>query len=200
VTLFELEDEDEREWREIPGFALYAVSRDGLVQRTVGGSGAQKGLVLKKQSQKGGYVRAYLCKTGRTQDDPISPRMIHRLVWEAFVGPIPAGMQINHINGIKTDNRLENLEVVTPKENIWHGIRTGLIKRRGVDNPRAKLSEQDVWDVLRMLASGLYPTAISRKYGVAATTIRYIQTGQNWSWLTMLNKESQNGTQQTFGF
>lgn len=46
---------------------------------------------------------------------------VHRLVWESFKGEIPDGMQINHLNEIKDDNRLENLNLVTPKENINYG-------------------------------------------------------------------------------
>lgn len=46
---------------------------------------------------------------------------VHRLVWESFNGKIPDGMQINHLNEVKDDNRLENLSLVTPKENINYG-------------------------------------------------------------------------------
>ena len=52
----------------------------------------------------------------------------HRLVLESFIGNIPKDMQVNHINGIKQDNTLENLEIVTRSENIKHAFRTGLIK------------------------------------------------------------------------
>lgn len=44
--------------------------------------------------------------------------LLHRLIWETFVGEIPQGYQIDHINTIKTDNRLDNLRCVTPKENM----------------------------------------------------------------------------------
>ena len=47
-----------------------------------------------------------------------TPHYVHRFVWEWFNGPIPEGYQINHINENKEDNRLENLELVTAKENI----------------------------------------------------------------------------------
>lgn len=46
------------------------------------------------------------------------PHYVHRFIYEWFNGPIPEGYQINHINEFKTDNRLENLELVTQKENI----------------------------------------------------------------------------------
>lgn len=54
----------------------------------------------------------------------------HRLIWESVHGPIPSGMQINHINGVKADNRIANLELVTPAENVHHALTTGLHGRR----------------------------------------------------------------------
>ena len=45
------------------------------------------------------------------------PRREHRLIWEEAYGPIPSGMQIDHINGIRTDNRLENLRLATNQQN-----------------------------------------------------------------------------------
>lgn len=45
---------------------------------------------------------------------------VHRAVWEAFHGPIPSGLEINHINTIRDDNRLENLELVTSRQNHLH--------------------------------------------------------------------------------
>lgn len=53
---------------------------------------------------------------------------VHRAVIETFRGPIPPKMQVNHINGIKTDNRLLNLEVVTRSDNMRHAYKTGLLK------------------------------------------------------------------------
>ena len=47
----------------------------------------------------------------------IGLRRAHRVIWETLVGEIPECMQIDHINTIRTDNRLENLRIVTPKEN-----------------------------------------------------------------------------------
>ena len=56
-----------------------------------------------------GYIRRYDKISGR-------PRMEHNIVWEQHNGPIPTGFQVHHINHIKNDNRIENLELLTPLE------------------------------------------------------------------------------------
>lgn len=52
---------------------------------------------------------------------------VHRLVCEAFNGPIPKGYVVNHIDGNKANNNIENLEAVTPKQNMQHAYKMGLI-------------------------------------------------------------------------
>lgn len=49
--------------------------------------------------------------------------LVHRLVWEAFNGPIPEGLEINHKNRNRADNRLENLELLTHLENMRYSAR-----------------------------------------------------------------------------
>lgn len=63
--------------------------------------------------------------------------MAHRFVWEAVYGPIPNGMQINHKNGIKHDNRISNLELVTASENMKHAYANGLACAKGERNGRS---------------------------------------------------------------
>lgn len=87
----------------------YQVSNLGRVRKSVSGE------VLQTRIGYKGYVR-------------ILERSLHHLVLEAFVGPCPTGYQCNHKNGIKDDNRLENLEWVTAQENIRHSWRLGLSK------------------------------------------------------------------------
>jgi len=63
------------------------------------------------------YVRFSPCKDGK-----YTKVAVHRAMWEAFVGPIPAGMEINHKNLDRADNRLDNFELLTHRENIQHAI------------------------------------------------------------------------------
>lgn len=103
----------------------------------------------------------------------------HRIVWHALNGPIPKGMVINHKNGIKDDNRLENLEMVTPSQNISHANRHGLRDQRGERNPSAKLTNRQVAEIRLIYSHGGYTQgALGKKYGVSFQTISSIVRGK----------------------
>lgn len=101
----------------------------------------------------------------------------HRIVWQVLHGPIPQDMVINHKNGIKTDNRIQNLEMVTPNENHQHAIALGLVDNRGERSPRAKLTQSQV-DEIR--ASDMTPKQLSEIYGVGAAHIKGIKRYETW--------------------
>lgn len=73
--------------------------------------------ILKPNRNSSGYVRVPLYN----DENEYKQTLVHRLVYMAHVGPIPKGMQINHKDEDKTNNCIENLEVVTPKQNIHYG-------------------------------------------------------------------------------
>lgn len=113
------------QWKDIIGYeGLYEASNLGRVkslERYVKHGGlliCRKERILKPflQRQNKRYLQVRLYKDG-------SKKLfsVHRLVWEAFNGKIPEGMQINHINEDPSDNRLENLNLMTPKENCNWG-------------------------------------------------------------------------------
>lgn len=70
----------------------------------------------------------YLVVSIRENTEKSRNYFLHRLAMMAFVGQCPEGFEINHINGIKTDNRLPNLEYVSHEDNMKHAFDTGLIK------------------------------------------------------------------------
>ena len=102
----------------------------------------------------------------------------HRMIWQHVHGQIPAGMEINHKNGIKTDNRIENLELVTRSENALHASRTGLTDYAGERNGRAKLDDTAV----RVIRTSKHKTRVlAAAFGVSVSTINRVRAGRVWS-------------------
>jgi len=92
--------------------------------RIAPGRGTEPGRVLKPGKTKDGYLKVELFNNGKP-----CGRYVHRLVVEAFIGDIPAGLEVNHIDGRKVENCIENLEIVTHAENTQHAWDTGLRSR-----------------------------------------------------------------------
>lgn len=82
--------------------------------------------VLKKTHNCHGYENAGFYSLNTKKYTTIN---VHTIVWNAFKGPIPDGYQVNHINEDKFDNRLENLNLMTPKENCNYGTRNTKISK-----------------------------------------------------------------------
>jgi len=113
-------------WKAIPDFPNYECSDTGEFRRN--------GKPLKTCAQKKGYMHIRLYRDGKQYSF-----RAHRLVYETFIGKIPKGLEINHLNGIKDDNSLSNLECCTHSQNICHAIQNRLIiSRSGKDNALSK--------------------------------------------------------------
>lgn len=114
-------------WVDIPGYeGKYKISNQGNVlslnYRCTG-----KPKLLKQGLTKAGsgYYIVNLPKNGKYVSF-----YVHLLVWQSFNGPIPEGMQVNHLNEISTDNRLENLNLLTQRENLnWGTCRERISKK-----------------------------------------------------------------------
>jgi len=104
--------------------------------------------------------------------------LAHRLVWIRANGPIPDGMTINHKNGRKDDNRLQNLEVVTYSENMRHAHRTRLLDQRGGGNPAGRLTDDEVRRIRERRADGESLTGIAHDFGIAFQTVSKIAKGR----------------------
>jgi hypothetical protein len=159
-------------WKPAVGYeGIYEVSSAGRVRR-IKNPNPRTGGILASVVHSRGYVVVKPSVGG------VSPmRRVHRLVCAAFHGPCPEGHQCNHKNGIKTDNRAENLEWVTPSENVLHANRLG-IGGRGERNGRAKLTQKQA-DKIRVSVG----TAVSlaAKYGVSNTLIAMVRQGKIWN-------------------
>lgn len=101
-------------WKEIPGHPDYFVSNKGQVKSTKK-SNVRNGECLKSYDNGLGYQRVKL----KTEEGAYKQHLVHRLVALVFIGLCPQGKEVNHINHIKADNRVENLEYVSKKENSY---------------------------------------------------------------------------------
>lgn len=165
------------EWRTVQEFDNYEVSSDGAVRRRLDRPGekgpySHAGRLLAIRRERG-YHRVSLFN-----GHSLRPRFVHRLVAIAFLGPVPENKQVNHKNGNKSDNRVENLEYVTAKENNAHAIEMGLkTVLKGESHHNAKLTDEQA-EKIRSMAGTLTRAELSRRFGVPKTTIARIVTGQ----------------------
>ena len=106
-------------WKDVPGYdGYYQVSNMGRVM-SVNYNHTTKCKVLMPVKNTDNYLTVLLYK-----DRKRKRLLIHRLVWQTFNGPIPEGLQINHIDENPQNNSLDNLNLMTPKENSNWGTRT----------------------------------------------------------------------------
>ena len=117
-------------WKDVVGYEkFYQVSNDGEVRGVERSVEVNKGIrifkskILLPQNNNTGYLVVRLAKNGIKKQ-----KYIHKLVAEAFILNPLQKLEVNHINGIKQDNSLKNLEYVTRSENCIHAFKLGLIK------------------------------------------------------------------------
>lgn len=110
------------DWRDLPGYeGIYQVSNLGRVKgldRIDSSGKSRKGRLLKPETTRVGYQQVTLYKDGKMKHF-----LVHRLVYTVFCGDIPEGMEVNHINEVKSDNQIENLNLMTHAENLNWGTR-----------------------------------------------------------------------------
>lgn len=166
------------EWRPVPlaGYEKhYDVSNFGRVKRLVNGKGTYAGKILLPHPNRQGYYLAILSTGGKSVG-----RGIHTLVAGAFIGPRPQGLEVNHIDGDKTNNTLSNLEYVTPSRNMLHAWENGLLTNIGGEkHPTAKLTEAQAREIRYRFGEGS-ARAISEEYGIAGATVQNIWSGRSW--------------------
>jgi len=121
---------------DIKGYeGLYQITNTGNIKSV------KRGHLLKNRIGKTGYYSVMLYKNGKPK-----AKRVHRAVWEAFIGIIPDGFEIDHIDGDKTNNSIDNLRCVTHKDNINNpntiiNLGKGNIGKKRTEQTKTKISE-----------------------------------------------------------
>lgn len=161
----------------MPGYnGFYEISNDGLLRsvdrvsiNSLGHCRHLKGHLMASSISRCGYVKYSLAKDGVSKTINA-----HQLVAMAFLNHTKGqhGLTVNHIDGCKTNNNVDNLEIVSMTENRRHAILNGLWNQRGVNAVKAKLTTQDLNDIRRLWSSGEYRQEdLARMFKVGRSTI-----------------------------
>jgi hypothetical protein len=172
-------------WKDVVGYeGMYQVSNLGnvkslsrIVKYQENHSGLRKERILKQNLTKSGYVHVVICinKLNKTVK-------VHRLVALAFIQNTENKHSVNHINGIKYDNRVENLEWVTHSENIIHAYKTGLKKGiRGNKSHLSKLTIKEVEKIRLIHSEGkISQKKIGEMFNISQAQVYRIIKKINW--------------------
>lgn len=154
------------QWLPIPGYEhLGEVSNLGRIR-------SLKGAIRKTVFGKNGYERIGLKAKGAKNTNYVT---VHRIVALAFCPGFRDGLTVNHINGVKTDNRAENLEWCSLKNNIRHAYRSGL--RKGCHR-KAKIPHEHRPQLLQELASGVTYRELAGRYNVNMSSMWVFVNGR----------------------
>lgn len=146
------------------------MTKDRIVKLYNGGKYLRKGTKLKGGLDTKGYKQVDLRYTAAK-----TSKKVHRLVAETYLEPIDGLTQVNHIDGDKTNNHVDNLEWCDSKYNNVHASRLGL--------SYSKLSADDVINIRTMISAGIRQKDIAKKYGVTDGCIIAIKKRHSWAWL-----------------
>ena len=161
-------------FKDIPGYeGRYQVSNKGRV-KSFGNDKHRKEKILKPIKTKLGYLII-----GFYKNDKYRRFRIHRLVLSTFIGK--SSLDCNHKNGIKTDNRLENLEYCTRSENIIHAFKIGLKTQIGEKNSNHKLIEKQVVKIRKLYKTKKYTQReLAKMFNISRRTISDIVRKRSW--------------------
>lgn len=140
--------EQNKIWKEVSGFeGLYAVSNNGEIK------GLKSGKILRPRPTKNDYLMVYLSKNGKQKN-----YLIHRLVAQEFINNPDGKLEVNHLDGDKSNNCTTNLEWSTRGENTKHAFKIGLRhvnKDKIIESKRKSVCQIDIstGDIIRIWKS-----------------------------------------------
>ena len=170
---------DNEIWRSIESLnGKYEVSNYARIRN------AKTGKILKQFVSRHGYN---VLQVRPTPYHPVNIR-VHRIVAEAFLGKCPDGCVVNHKDGNKKNNSVENLEYVSPSENNIHALNAGLRhratkgnQRRGENHPSAVLTENEVRRILQIHKDRRWgKVKIARQFNISVGAVSAILQNRSW--------------------
>lgn len=167
-------------WKPVPNYnGIYEVSNLGNVRRIVDFYKSRKApYVLKHLNHNKGYKTVAL-HTGSVNGVRNQKfYLVHRLVMSAFYGE--SNLHVNHIDGNKSNNSIENLEYCTIQENNHHAKVNNLVAH-GCKIKGAKLNESNIKEIRHLKDSGLSVKSIASKFNVHEQNIYAILQGKSWT-------------------
>ena len=164
-------------WKRIPNYSLYECSNTGLI-KTFNWKGSGQTRIMKPAYDGSGYLRTML----KRDDGVIHTVKLHRIVAKTWIENPENKSEINHINAVKDDNRVENLEWCTREENLLHSIENGLqYVLKGSEIGTSILTEKDVLEIrARFSPKKVTRKMLAEEYGVAPATIKGIVLRRSW--------------------
>lgn len=163
-------DQTTEEWRDVPGYeGHYMVSSLGRVKSFHYG----KERIMRSYEKLNEYR-----KIGLTLNKVLRTHLVHRLVAQAFIGEIPKGYTVNHIDGVKSNSALSNLEIVTPATNTEHAVK---VLGRANMTAFSKLSKEQVIEIIHLLNTTTKTTyEIAEMFGITPNYVSNICHGKAW--------------------
>ncbi|HDR7640777.1 HNH endonuclease [Bacillus wiedmannii] len=162
--------------KDIEGYeGLYEITEDGRIfikERVIKITEKNRRIFnrkIKRKELKQRVVKG-LCQVHLSKNGKHKGFKVHRLVAQMFIPNIENKQHVKHINGIKTDNRVSNLE--------WKSHRVG---KRGTEHVLSKLSDNDVRQIKKMSANGITKMQISKEFNVSWTLISDVVSGKRWN-------------------
>lgn len=155
----------------INGFNNYLLYENGIVYSL------KKKINLKPLNHKNGYLY-YDLRHNKIR----KLYYIHKLIADHFIENPQLKPMVNHIDGNKKNNSINNLEWVTSKENVNHAVKMGLMNFRGEKHPMSKLKIDQVNEIRNLLKEGKFTqNKIASMYNVTRGCIQGIQRNKNWN-------------------
>jgi hypothetical protein len=163
-----------RRWENIPEFdGFYKIDRNGNIKSIKRTGQWVENKILSPAISKDGYHFVCLNKNGVSKREAV-----HRLVAKTFLPNTRKAPEVNHKNGIKTDNRVGNLEWVTRSENKFHAYKHGLRKPIvGSKHGMSKLKDVDILDIRTSRDSA---KSLATKFDINVSTVYSIIRGRYW--------------------